>query len=52
MQCYDALQFLVDLVCNEADTDVSLDTLLSEVEYRPSLQIALRDTEELMRSFS
>jgi len=45
MQRYDALQFLADLVCDEADTDVCLDALLREVEYRPCLQIALCNTE-------
>ena len=45
MQCNNALQLLVDLICDEVDTDVRLDALLSEVEYRPCLQIALCDTE-------
>jgi hypothetical protein len=27
------LQFLVDFVCNEADTDVCLNAFLREVEY-------------------
>ena len=45
MQGDDALQFFVDLVCYEADADVRLNAFLREVEYRPCLQIALRDTE-------
>jgi len=45
MQCNDALQLLVNFVCDEADTDVSLDAFLREVEYRSCLQIALCNTE-------
>ena len=40
MQFDDTFQFLVDLVCDETDADVRLDTFLCKVEYRPCLQIA------------
>jgi hypothetical protein len=41
----DALQFLVDLVCYEADADVRLYPPLRKVKDGTHLQIALRDTE-------
>lgn len=37
MQCNDALQLLVNLVCDEADSDMYLDALLREVECRSCL---------------
>lgn len=45
MQFDDTFQFLLDLVCDETDADVRLDTFLRKMEYRPCLQIALCHTE-------
>ena len=41
----DAFQFLINLVCHEADTDVCLYPPFCEVEYGAHLQIPFADPE-------
>ena len=45
MQLYYSLQLLVNLICDEADADMGLDTFFREVEYWPCLQIPFCNAE-------